>query len=118
VPLRFQRRVRIAKGFYLNVGKRGITSVTVGQRGASTNISKKGTRQTYSLPGTGISYQTKRKPFRTGSSYQAKRKRIASCGGCGCVLPLAVFTVALAIALAVRSHVVAYLRVALPGIRK
>jgi hypothetical protein len=32
----------------------------VGGRGATINISKKGVRDTFSAPGTGISYQTKR----------------------------------------------------------
>jgi len=89
VPFRFRRRVRIAKGLYVNVGKRGVTSVTIGRRGASMNVSKKGTRETYSLPGTGISYQTKRTP-------------LAGCGGCGCVLPIPTVVVTASIGLVAR----------------
>ena len=73
VPFRYRRRVRIAKGLTLNLGKRGINSVTFGRRGASMNVSGKGTRETYGLPGTGMSYQT-------------KRKALSGCGGC--VLPV------------------------------
>lgn len=56
---RFRKRIRIVKGLYLNLGKlRG--SLSFGGRGATMNVSKKGVRDTFSLPGTGISYQTKR----------------------------------------------------------
>lgn len=95
MPLRFNRRVRIAKGVYINVGKKGISSVTVGTRGFSTNVSKKGTRRTYSLPGTGISYQTKQKPYGTRVKSQRKRKSHVGCGGCGCVLPVAMVALGL-----------------------
>ena len=55
---RFRKRIRLAKGLYLNLSKRG-GSLSIGSRDATTNISKKGVRDTFSLPGTGISYQTK-----------------------------------------------------------
>ena len=55
---RFRKRVRLAKGLYLNLSQRG-GSLSIGSRGATANISKKGIRDTFSLPGTGISYQTK-----------------------------------------------------------
>ncbi len=73
MPFRFRRRVRITKGLYVNLGKRGITSVSVGRRGATMNVNRKGSRETYSVPGTGMSYQTKR---RTG------------CFGCGSALAI------------------------------
>ena len=56
---RFRKRIRLAKGLYLNLSKRG-GSLSFGGRGATMNISKKGVRDTFSVPGTGISYQTKR----------------------------------------------------------
>ncbi len=56
---RFRKRIRLAKGVYWNVGKKG-SSLSIGGRGATMNVSKKGVRETFSLPGTGISYQTKR----------------------------------------------------------
>ncbi len=54
---RFRRRIRVAKGLYLNVSKSG-TSLSVGGRGATVNFGKHGTRTTVGLPGTGISYST------------------------------------------------------------
>jgi hypothetical protein len=56
---RFRKRIRLGKGVYLNLGKRG-SSLSIGRRGATMNVSKKGVRDTFSVPGTGISYQTKR----------------------------------------------------------
>jgi Protein of unknown function (DUF4236) len=52
---RFHKRIRLSKGVYWNIGKRG-SSLSVGRRGATVNISKKGVRRTYSIPGTGLSY--------------------------------------------------------------
>lgn len=57
---RFRRSVRIMPGFRVNVGKSGITSLSIGQRGITTNINAKGSKATFSLPGTGVSYSTDR----------------------------------------------------------
>jgi hypothetical protein len=35
-------------------------SLSVGGRGTTMNVSKRGVRDTFSTPGTGLSYQTKR----------------------------------------------------------
>jgi hypothetical protein len=56
---RFRKRIRLAKGIYWNLSRKG-SSLSVGGRGATVNVSKKGVRDTFSLPGTGISYQTRR----------------------------------------------------------
>ncbi len=56
---RFYKRIRLAKGLWLNLGKKG-SSLSLGGHGATMNVSKKGVRDTFSAPGTGISYQTKR----------------------------------------------------------
>jgi hypothetical protein len=42
---RFRKRIRLAKGLYLNLSKRG-GSLSFGGRGATMNISKKGVRDT------------------------------------------------------------------------
>ena len=55
MPLRFQRRVRIAPGISLNLNKRSI-SASFGRPGAHTTIGPKGRRTTVGLPGTGLSY--------------------------------------------------------------
>jgi hypothetical protein len=56
MPFRFQRRIRLAKGVTLNVGKRGLSSVRLGRRGAGVSVGKRGTRTTVGVPGTGASY--------------------------------------------------------------
>jgi Protein of unknown function (DUF4236) len=56
---RFRKRIRLAKGFWINVSKKG-ASLSVGGHGLTTNIGNDGVRETVGLPGTGISYQTKR----------------------------------------------------------
>ncbi len=53
---RFYRRIRIAPGVSLNVGKTG-ASVSVGPRGAKMTFGKKGTRASVGLPGTGVRYE-------------------------------------------------------------
>lgn len=58
---RFRRSIKIIPGVRVNIGKKGVSSVSLGGRGARTTISKKGVRNTVGLTGTGLSY----------SSYQA-----------------------------------------------
>jgi hypothetical protein len=53
---RFQRRLRLFKGVSLNIGKRGVSSISFGTRGAHTTIGKSGIRNTIGLTGTGLSY--------------------------------------------------------------
>jgi len=54
---RYRRSFRIAPGVRLNMGKSGLTSLSVGGRGATLNLGKRGATTTVSLPGTGLSYQ-------------------------------------------------------------
>ncbi|WP_297443256.1 DUF4236 domain-containing protein [Acidocella sp.] len=53
--LRFRRRIRLAKGLYVNLSKSG-SSLSIGGHGATVNIGKHGVRETVGLPGTGLSY--------------------------------------------------------------
>jgi hypothetical protein len=55
MPIRFQRRVRIAPGISLNLNKRSV-SASFGRRGAHITIGPKGRRTTIGLPGTGLFY--------------------------------------------------------------
>jgi hypothetical protein len=55
--LRFRRSLRIVPGLRINLGLRGFTSLSVGGRGATLNLGKRGVKGTLSLPGTGLSYQ-------------------------------------------------------------
>lgn len=55
MPLRYQRRIRIARGVSLNLNKRSI-SASMGARGAHVTVGPKGYRNTVGIPGTGLSY--------------------------------------------------------------
>ncbi|USE84347.1 DUF4236 domain-containing protein [Acinetobacter tibetensis] len=63
--LNFRKSFKIAPGVRLNVGKKGVSSVSIGGKGARVSISKKGTRSTVSAPGTGLSYSTFRPHAKT-----------------------------------------------------
>jgi hypothetical protein len=56
---RFRKRLRIIPGLWINLSKKG-GSLSVGGHGLPANVSKRGVRETVGLPGTGISYHTKR----------------------------------------------------------
>lgn len=64
---KIRKSVKIAPGIKLNIGKRGINSVSIGGKGYTKNIGKHGTRTTVGIPGTGISYSKYKK-------YDAKPK--------------------------------------------
>lgn len=53
---RFYKRIRIAPGLSINLGKRG-ASVSVGPRGAKMTFGPNGTRTSVGIPGTGIYYE-------------------------------------------------------------
>ena len=55
MPVRFQRRVRIAPGVSLNLNEKSI-SASFGRRGAHFTVGPKGGRTTIGLPGTGLYY--------------------------------------------------------------
>lgn len=56
--LNFRKSFKIAPGVRLNVGKKGISSLSVGGKGARVSVGKKGVRSTISAPGTGLSYSS------------------------------------------------------------
>jgi hypothetical protein len=58
VGFRFHRRVRVLPGVRVNVTGRGLSSMSIGRRGATVNLSGRGARLTLGLPGTGLSYTT------------------------------------------------------------
>lgn len=55
---KFRKRIKIAPGIHINVGKTGI-STSIGKRGSTINIGKNGTKATFGIPRTGLSYSTK-----------------------------------------------------------
>ncbi len=65
---RFFRRIRIAPGVYVNLGKKG-ASVSVGPRGAKMTFGSRGVKSSVGIPGTGIRYET---PYRGGGSRPAQ----------------------------------------------
>ena len=54
---RFRKSFSLAPGVRLNLGRRGIMSMSVGRRGATINVGNRGVKGTVSIPGTGLSYQ-------------------------------------------------------------
>ena len=53
--VRFRKRVKLAPGVYLNLGKTGV-SASVGPRGATLNVSgKRKPKVTAGIPGSGLS---------------------------------------------------------------
>lgn len=54
----FRKSLKIAPGIRLNITKKGISSVSLGGKGARVNLGKKGTRTTVGMPGTGLSYSS------------------------------------------------------------
>ena len=62
--LKFRKSIKLAPGVKLHLTGKGISSVSLGKNGAKVNISKKGTRSTVGIPGSGLSY----------SSYSPRKK--------------------------------------------
>ncbi len=57
MSLRFQKRIKIFPGVYINLSKSGI-SASVGGHGATVNVGSTGKKMvTVGIPGTGLSYR-------------------------------------------------------------
>jgi hypothetical protein len=55
--LRFQKRIKILPGVYINLSKSGV-SASLGGHGATVNVGSTGRRMvTLGIPGTGLSYR-------------------------------------------------------------
>jgi hypothetical protein len=67
--LRYRKRVTLFPGFAVNIGKSGITSASIGGRGAHYTVGRRGPRVTVGVPGTGLSY--------TASTHHGRRRRPA-----------------------------------------
>ncbi len=82
----FRKRIKIAPGVHLNIGKNGV-STTVGKRGASVTFGKNGTYMNTSIPGTGLRYRSKisgNKKQTSSSSYYSGGGDTSSCTS-GCI---------------------------------
>ena len=75
--LNFRKSFKVAPGVRLNVGKKGISSVSVGGKGARVSVGKKGTRTTISAPGTGLSYSSY-KPHKSKAQKQTPQNNLMS----------------------------------------
>lgn len=54
--LRFRKSIKILPFVRVNLTKKGISSVSISGKGLTVNRSRRGTRVTTSLPGSGLSY--------------------------------------------------------------
>lgn len=69
----FRKSFKVAPGVRLNVGKTR-SSLSVGGKGLTTNISKRGVKTTASISGTGLSYSAKAAPKKRKSTKKAAIK--------------------------------------------
>lgn len=53
--MKFRKSFKVAPGVRLNVGKTR-SSLSIGGKGVTTNVSKTGTRTTVGIPGSGLSH--------------------------------------------------------------
>jgi hypothetical protein len=53
---RYQRRKQLLPGVRANIGKRGLSSLSFGGRGARVSVGQRGTQGTLTALGTGLSY--------------------------------------------------------------
>lgn len=75
MAFRFRRRIKVAPGVHLNIGKNGV-STSIGTRGASITMGSKGTYINTSIPGTGMYNRQK-----IGNN--SPSQNISNNGGCG-----------------------------------
>ncbi|MBQ3290440.1 MAG: DUF4236 domain-containing protein [Kiritimatiellae bacterium] len=67
---RFYRRIKVAPGVSINLGKKG-ASVSVGPRGAKMTFGPNGTRTSVGIPGTGMRYEKRYTNTATGEGGNA-----------------------------------------------
>ena len=84
---RFRKSINVGGGSRVNLSKRGV-GFSVGTRGARYSAGPSGRRWTFSIPGTGLSYQTRTRG----------RRRRATRGSCCCLGVLALSLLPLALA--------------------
>ena len=72
---RYRKRISVLPGVKVNISKSGI-STSIGGKGYTANISKRGVKQTFSIPGTGLSYSKnyKRSPRGVSVSIESGNK--------------------------------------------
>ena len=83
----FRKSINVGGGSRVNLSKRGI-GFSVGTKGARYSVVPRGRSWTFSIPGTGLSYQTRPRG----------RRRRATRGSCCCLGVLALTLLPLALA--------------------
>lgn len=53
---KFRKSIKILPGVKVNLTSKGISSASIGTKGANINVGKKGVKTTISIPNTGLSY--------------------------------------------------------------
>ena len=59
--MRVRKSIKLVPGVRLNLTQKGISSISIGKRGATVNINGQGVQASLGVPGTGLSYRSKRK---------------------------------------------------------
>lgn len=72
--LRFYKKIRIFKNFYLNISKSGI-SFSFGEPGRSVNVSTRGVSASVGVPGSGLSYRKRLLGWKKLSKPVEKREK-------------------------------------------
>lgn len=74
MAFRFRKSIKIAPGIRINLTKKGVSSVSVGKRGATMNIGKKGTRGTVGIPNSGLSYSSYKSHTKSNQPQQSLKQ--------------------------------------------
>ena len=77
---KFRKSIKIAKGVRVNIGKKGISSLSLGGKGVTFNAGKKGLKATTSIPGTGLSYSENIISNKSASKSKSSSERTQSNG--------------------------------------
>ncbi len=94
--MRFQKSIRIAPGFRINLSKSGV-GVSLGPKGLKVGVDAKGRRySSVGIPGTGISQRNYSKPDADGHTPQEYQRAL----GVGVLIGIAIFVVLIVIAMA------------------
>ena len=71
--LQFRKSIKLLPGIRLNIGTRGLSSLSIRMKFIRINISKRGIQGNINLPGTGFSYRfNRRKKSRKRKSRRRK----------------------------------------------
>lgn len=90
MAFRFRKRIKVAPGVHLNIGKNGV-STSIGTRGASITMGSKGTYINTSIPGTGV--YNRQKIGGSASTYHTNNLSNSNKSGCSAFSMLFVLSI-------------------------